>query len=77
MAGAAGGNGGLEMTELMRRFARDESGAVTVDWVVITAAIVGLGIAVFAAVGSGVENVAGDISTDMASQMGANYSAAD
>ena len=31
------------------RFAADESGAVTVDWVVLTAAIVGLGFATFAA----------------------------
>ena len=60
------------MSKLLNRFARDESGAVTVDWVVITAAIVGLGIAVFAAVGQGVENVAGDISADMASSINSN-----
>ena len=29
-------------------FRRDEDGAVTVDWVVITAAIVGLGVALLA-----------------------------
>lgn len=28
------------------RFCQDEDGAVTVDWVVLTAAIVGLGVAV-------------------------------
>jgi Flp pilus assembly pilin Flp len=28
---------------LMAAFAKDESGAVTVDWVVLTAAVVGLG----------------------------------
>lgn len=34
------------MLKLATRFAKDESGAVTVDWVVLTAAIVGLNIAV-------------------------------
>jgi Flp pilus assembly pilin Flp len=33
-----------------RAFKDDESGAVTVDWVVLTAAIVGLGIAIIATV---------------------------
>jgi Flp pilus assembly pilin Flp len=31
-------------------FLKDESGAVTVDWVVLTAAVVGLGLVVFAVV---------------------------
>jgi len=30
------------MAKLFKRFLRDESGAVTVDWVVITAAVVAL-----------------------------------
>ena len=34
------------MLKLAIRFAKDENGAVTVDWVVLTAAIVGLNIAV-------------------------------
>lgn len=34
------------MLKLATRFAKDENGAVTVDWVVLTAAIVGLNIAV-------------------------------
>jgi Flp pilus assembly pilin Flp len=32
---------------VIRRFAADETGAVTVDWVVLTAAIVGMAFAVF------------------------------
>ena len=44
-------------------FLSDESGAVTVDWVVLTAAIVGLGLAVMSVVSGGVENLSGDIST--------------
>ena len=35
---------------LMAAFAKDESGAVTVDWVVLTAAVVGLGIVATGAV---------------------------
>lgn len=46
----------------IKNFAADESGAVTVDWVVLTAAIVGLGIAVIASVSTGVNNLAESIS---------------
>ena len=63
------------MVNLLKRFASDESGAVTVDWVVITAAIVGLGIAVLATVTGGVSNVAEDISGDMAARINANNAA--
>ncbi|MEM1234449.1 MAG: hypothetical protein AAGH70_10005 [Pseudomonadota bacterium] len=38
-------------------FLHDERGAITVDWVVLTAAIVGLGIAVVAVLASGTSNV--------------------
>lgn len=38
------------MTALIKNFAKSESGAVTVDWVVLTAALVGLGLAVMAVV---------------------------
>ncbi|WP_409977130.1 Flp family type IVb pilin, partial [Pseudoruegeria sp. SHC-113] len=43
--------------KLFKNFAKDESGAVTVDWVVLTAALVGLGIAVLSTVATGVDNV--------------------
>jgi len=51
--------------KLFTNFLNDESGAVTVDWVVLTAAIVGLGIAVLAAVSDGVENLSDDIDTQL------------
>jgi Flp pilus assembly pilin Flp len=38
------------MLNMIKNFAADESGAVTVDWVVLTAAIVGLGLAVMSLV---------------------------
>ena len=44
----------------------DESGAVTVDWVVLTAAIVGLGIAVLTSVSGGTNALAGKISASLA-----------
>jgi Flp pilus assembly pilin Flp len=47
--------------EMIKSFAKSESGAVTVDWVVLTAAIVGLGLAVMAVVSGGVEELAGEI----------------
>jgi Flp pilus assembly pilin Flp len=51
------------MTNLLKNFAKDESGAVTVDWVVLTAAIVGLGLLVIQAVTPGVQGLADNIST--------------
>ena len=60
----------------LNKFLADESGAVTVDWVVLTAAIVGLGIAVMATVTSSVSNVAADIGGDMATRINTNSNAA-
>jgi Flp pilus assembly pilin Flp len=54
------------MKTLMMNFAKSESGAVTVDWVVLTAALVGLGLAVMALVSSGVENLGTDIRNELA-----------
>ncbi|MDG4648249.1 pilus assembly protein [Roseibacterium sp. SDUM158017] len=47
----------------MKKFLVSEAGAVTVDWVVLTAALVGLCLAVFALISGGLEDVAGDINT--------------
>jgi Flp pilus assembly pilin Flp len=46
-------------------FLSDESGAVTVDWVVLTAALVGLGLAVISVVSGGLEDLSGDIATQL------------
>jgi Flp pilus assembly pilin Flp len=48
--------------KLFKKFRKDENGAVTVDWVVLTAAIVGLGVAVMTTVRGGTEGLAGRIS---------------
>ena len=44
------------MSQLTKNFCKSDDGAVTVDWVVLTAAIVGLGIAVIASVSAGALN---------------------
>ncbi len=54
--------------KMFNAFLNDESGAVTVDWVVLTAAIVGLGIAVLTSVGNGTTSLADTISSHMATQ---------
>ncbi|NBB97692.1 MAG: hypothetical protein GVY34_05895 [Alphaproteobacteria bacterium] len=51
----------------IKTFAADESGAVTVDWVVLTAAIVGLGIAVVASVRNGTTSVGNQIQSSLTS----------
>lgn len=47
-------------------FAALESGAVTVDWVVLTSGLVGLGLATASVVSSGIENLSGDIRNSLA-----------
>lgn len=51
---------------MFNAFLNDESGAVTVDWVVLTAAIVGLGIAVLTSVQGGTTALADKISGELA-----------
>ena len=46
-------------------FLGNEDGAVTVDWVVLTAAIVGLGIAVLSTVTSGAKSVTEAVSSHL------------
>jgi Flp pilus assembly pilin Flp len=52
----------MKLFNIARRFVMDESGAVTVDWVVLTAAIVGLATAIILLVQGGAQDLAGDIS---------------
>ena len=62
--------------KLFNTFLADESGAVTVDWVVLTAAIVGLGIAVLTSVGGGTTTLADKVSSSLAnSNVTTTYSA--
>ncbi|NNK79276.1 MAG: hypothetical protein HKP40_11245 [Litoreibacter sp.] len=58
----------MKLFAFVKNFANDESGAVTVDWVVLTAAIVGLGLAVMASVSTGLEDLSGDIEGQLTGQ---------
>ena len=55
----------MKLLNLFKAFKSDESGAVTVDWVVLTAAIVGLGMIVITSVGTGVTGLADRIKDDV------------
>jgi len=46
-------------------FAKSEDGAVTVDWVVLTAAIVGMGMAVVALVAGGATDMSGSLGASL------------
>ncbi len=53
------------MLNFIKNFRNDEDGAVTVDWVVLTAAVVALAVAVSTTVGGAVDTeltaIAGDV----------------
>ena len=53
------------LKNIFKRFKNDESGAVTVDWVVLTAAIVGLGMVAYPLVSDGVSAKATAIKTSL------------
>ena len=55
----------MKLLNLFKAFKKDESGAVTVDWVVLTAAIVGLGMVVMTTVGGGITGLGDEIVTDL------------
>lgn len=56
------------MLNFIKNFRADEDGAVTVDWVVLTAAIVGLGVTAITFVSQGVNTLGSQISTELTSQ---------
>lgn len=58
----------MNCLHLIKSFAKNENGAVTVDWVVLTAAIVGLGLVVMQTVGGGVETLSTNVKTSVAGQ---------
>ena len=55
----------MKLLNLFKVFHKDEAGAVTVDWVVLTAAIVGLGMVVMVSVGGGITGLGDSIVTDL------------
>ncbi len=55
------------MLNFIKNFTNDEDGAVTVDWVVLTAAIVALGLVVGTAVSSGAKTKTDSLVSQMIS----------
>ena len=55
------------MLNFIKNFRKDEDGAVTVDWVVLTAAVVALGGAAYTSIESGASGLTGNISTELTS----------
>jgi Flp pilus assembly pilin Flp len=56
------------MIKFFKNFSKDESGAVTVDWVVLTAAVVGLAIAAFGTIKTSTTGLTSKVSTAIAGQ---------
>jgi hypothetical protein len=52
-----------EMTPQIKPFVTSQSGAVNVDWVVLTAAIFGMGMAALVVVSNGTEEIASRVQT--------------
>ena len=55
----------MKLLNLFKSFKNDESGAVTVDWVVLTGAVVGLALIIGTTVRTGVSTASGNIATSL------------
>lgn len=55
----------MKFFKLFKNFRNDEEGAVTVDWVVLTAAVIGLGVVALTAVKGGTKILVDKISTSL------------
>ncbi len=62
----------MNLLNIFKSFKNDESGAVTVDWVVLTAAVVGLGIIIAGTMGESITTAAGTVAGDIETQASAN-----
>lgn len=58
----------MNVVGVFRIFLRSESGAVTVDWVVLTAAVVGVVVAALSLISTGVEDLSSDLSYQLRDQ---------
>ncbi len=62
----------MKLFKLKKTFVEDEDGAVTVDWVVLTAAIVGIALLVIAIIKDGVLVAASDINEQLTQAINQN-----
>ena len=53
------------MIKFIKNFRNDEDGAVTVDWVVLTAAVVALAGAAYTSISTGTSTLTGNISSEL------------
>ena len=51
------------MMNFIKNFKKDEDGAVTVDWVVLTAAVVGLAVAAYSSIETGATGLTANTAT--------------
>lgn len=56
------------MIKFIKNFRKDEAGAVTVDWVVLTAAVVGLSAAAYTAIDKGAVDLTKNVQSYMGKQ---------
>ncbi|MEP0962598.1 MAG: hypothetical protein ABJQ70_15405 [Roseobacter sp.] len=56
------------MMKFIKNFRNDEDGAVTVDWVVLTAAVVGLAVAAYSSIQAGATNLTTSTSAFLSAQ---------
>jgi len=59
----------MKLFKLANKFSKDEDGAVTVDWVVLTAALVGIALAVISTISAGIDNASTDIRNELDSAL--------
>lgn len=55
----------MKLLNVFKRFKNEESGAVTVDWVVLTGAVVGLGIIISQTMGGSINRAATAVAADV------------
>ncbi|WP_296420094.1 hypothetical protein [Pseudooctadecabacter sp.] len=61
------------MLKFMKTIREEEDGAVTVDWVVLCAVIIGLSIALIAIIGAGATNKSSSVGAFLSAQSIATY----
>ena len=58
------------MMNFIKNFRKDDNGAVTVDWVVLTAAVVGLAVAAYTAIETNTQELAAQAATTVKGEVG-------
>ena len=59
----------MTLMNLVKSFAKDEAGAVTVDWVVLTAGIVGIGLIVMTIISGGLKTAGTSITGNFSAKV--------